>query len=138
LRTLTYLQQLELAFIPIFFLLSQILIFLFGLTMIGEEKWIFMGIPILSGSTLSIIASFLLNHRRPINEFSQLESFFRILVFGGGGAIIIVLFFQVIGLLTGSLIFTVLSLVFSTLGGLMTISCLLLLYRARPKHVSLE
>ncbi|MFX0170961.1 MAG: hypothetical protein ACFE9L_03490 [Candidatus Hodarchaeota archaeon] len=137
-RTLTYFQQLELVLIPTFFLLSQIFIFLFGLTMIGEEMWIFLGIPILSGSILSIFVSFLLNHRNPINEFSQLESFFRILIFGGGGAIIIVLLFQIIGLLAGSLIFTILSLVFSTLGGLMTISCLLLLYRAKSKRKSLE
>ncbi|MFX0051291.1 MAG: hypothetical protein ACFE8U_08375 [Candidatus Hermodarchaeota archaeon] len=135
---MTYFQRLELVLIPTFFLVSQILIFLFGLTMIGEEIWIFMGIPILFGSILSILVSFLLNHRKLIHEFDQLESFFRILVFGGGGAIIIVLLFQINGLLAGSLIFTVLSLVFSTLGGLMTISCLILLYRTRPKHASLE
>jgi hypothetical protein len=100
--------------------------------MIGEKMWIFMGIPILFGSGLSVLISYFLFQKKPIYEFKQLESYFRTLILVGGGALITVLLSQILGLLTGFLIFTVLSLVFSTLGGLMIISCLNLLCRSRP------
>jgi hypothetical protein len=106
--------------------------------MIGEKMWIFMGIPIFFGSGLSVLISYFLFQKKPIYEFKQLESYFRILILGGGGALITVLLSQILGLLTGFLIFTVLSLVFSTLSGLMIISCLNLLYRSRPTLVLSE
>ena len=55
LALVTSFQKIELILIPIIFLFSQVLILLFGLSIIGEETWIVMGIPMMLGAILSVI-----------------------------------------------------------------------------------
>ncbi|UCE12394.1 MAG: hypothetical protein JSV04_09360 [Candidatus Heimdallarchaeota archaeon] len=127
--TLTPFQKFELIAIPLVLMFSQIMIFLFGIAMIGNELWIIMGIPILLGIVISFFIVYLINKRFLVIEFSQLELLFRILVGGGGGALIPLLLAQILDLVAESIIFPILSLVFSLISGIMIISCLLFLYR---------
>lgn len=129
--TLTPFQRFELALIPISFLFSQILVLLFGLNIIGSETWIIMGIPVLLGSVISIVIGYFLNQRKMIQEAKQLESLFRLLVLAGGGALIPLLLAQILDLLTVFSVFSILALIFSVLGGTMTISCILLFWHTR-------
>ncbi|UCG00456.1 MAG: hypothetical protein JSW11_12515 [Candidatus Heimdallarchaeota archaeon] len=130
-ETLTSLQQFELVLIPFCFLFSQILILIFGLNFLGNETWVMMGIPVLLGSIISFIFGYFLNHKKLIQEFKQLEKLFRILVLAGGGALIPLLIAQNFHFMNVFLIFFILSLIFSTLGGTMTISCILLVWHFR-------
>jgi hypothetical protein len=131
LEALTSLQRFELVLIPTCFLFSQILVLIFGLNFLGNETWVVMGIPVLLGAGISIICGFFLNHRKLLQEFKQLEVVFRILVLAGGGALIPLLLAQNFNLLTINSIFPILSLIFSTLGGTMTISCFFLYWHTR-------
>ena len=128
---LTSLQRFELVLIPMCFIFSQFLVLIFGLNFLGNETWVMMGIPILLGSGLSILFGLYLNHKEMVQEFKQLETLLRILVVIGGGALIPILLAQNFDLLSISSIFSMLSLIFSTLGGTMTISCFLLFWRTR-------
>lgn len=130
-ETLTSLQRFELVLIPTCFLFSQILVLLFGFNFLGNETWVMMGIPVLLGSLISIIFGYFLNHKKILQEFKQLETLFRILVLSGGGALIPLLLAQNFNLLPLYSIFSILSLIFSTLGGTMTISCFLLFWHTR-------
>lgn len=136
--TLTSFQRFELILIPICFILSLLLILIFGLTIIGNQTLVIMGIPVLVGSGISIFIGYLLNQRNLIRDFNQLELLLRLLVLGGGGALIPLLLTQLLEIFTGYFIFSVLSLVFSLLGGIMSISCLLFLWRTRSIQQLLE
>ena len=129
--TLTPFQRFELALIPISFLFSQILVLLFGLNIIGSETWIIMGFPVLLGSAISIVIGYFLNQRKMIQEVKQLESLLRLLVLAGGGALIPLLLAQILDLLTVFSVFSILALIFSVLGGTMTISCIFLFWHTR-------
>lgn len=134
---LTTLQRFELILIPISFLFSLLLLFIFGISIIGSQTLVIMGIPVLLGSVISIVIGYLLNQRKSIQDFNQLETLFRLLVLGGGGVLIPILLIQLLELFTGYFILSVLSLVFSLLGGLISISCFLLLWRLRSiQHLS--
>ncbi|MFX1505539.1 MAG: hypothetical protein ACFFDC_05420 [Promethearchaeota archaeon] len=128
---LTSLQRFELVLIPTCFLFSQFLVLLFGLNLLGNETWIIMGIPVLLGSGISIIFGLYLNHKEFIQEFKQLETLLRILVIIGGGALIPLLLVQNFNLLSIYSTFSILSLIFSTLGGTISVSCLLLFWQTR-------
>ena len=128
---LTSLQRFELVLIPTCFLFSQFLVLLFGLNLLGNETWVIMGIPVLLGSGISIIFGLYLNHKELIQEFKQLETLLRILVIIGGGALIPLLLVQNFDLLSIYSTFSILSLIFSTLGGTISISCLLLFWQTR-------
>ncbi|MFX1515656.1 MAG: hypothetical protein ACFFC6_05045 [Promethearchaeota archaeon] len=131
---LTTLQRLELVLIPTCFIFSQLLVLIFGLNFLGNETWGMMGIPILFGSVFSILFGLYLNHTEIIQEFKQLETLLRILVILGGGALIPILLVQNFNLLPVDSVFSILSLIFSTLGGTMTISCFLLFWQTRFIH----
>lgn len=128
---LTSLQRFELALIPTCFIFSQILVFIFGLNFLGNETWVMMGIPIFLGSGLSLLFGLYLNHKEFVQEFKQLETLLRSLVIIGGGALIPILLAQNFNLLSVSSIFSILSLIFSTLGGTMSISCFLFFWQTR-------
>ena len=136
--TLTSFQRFELILIPISFILSLLLMLIFSLALIGNQTLNIMGIPVLLGSGISILIGYLLNQRNLIQDFKQLEMLFRLLVLGGSGVLIPLLLTQILEVFTGFFIFSVLSLVFSLLGGIMSISCLLLLWRARSIQQLLE
>ena len=131
---LTALQRFELVLIPTCFIFSQLLVLIFGLNFLGNETWGMMGIPTLFGFGFSILFGLYLNHKEIIQEFKQLETLLRILVILGGGALIPILLVQNFNLLPVNSIFSILSLIFSTLGGTMTISCFLLLRQTRFIH----
>ncbi len=135
---LTFFQRFELILIPISFILSLILMLIFGLAIIGNQILDIMGIPVLLGSGISILIGYLLNRRNLIQDFKQLEIMFRLLVLGGGGILIPLLLIQLLEIFSGYFIFSVLSLVFSLLGGIMSISCVLLLWRVRSNQQLLE
>ncbi|MFX0122517.1 MAG: hypothetical protein ACFFAE_02710 [Candidatus Hodarchaeota archaeon] len=130
-NTLTSLQRFELVLVPSCFLFSQILILTFGFSFLGDKTWGMMGIPVLLGSVISIIIGYFLNHEKLLQDFKQLETLFRILVLAGGGALIPLLLAQNFNLITVHSIFSILTLIFTTLGGIMTISCLLLFWHTR-------
>jgi hypothetical protein len=131
LEPLTLLQRIELVLIPTCFLFSQFLVLIFGLNFLGNETWIMMGIPVLLGSGISLIFGLYLNHKEFIQDFKQLETLLRILVIIGGGALIPLLLAQNFSFISIYSIFSILALIFSTLGGTMTISCLLLFWQTR-------
>lgn len=128
---LTSLQRFELVLIPTCFLFGQLLVLIFGLNFLGNETWSMMGIPVLLGAGISIIFGLYLNHKNMVQEFKQLETLLRILVIIGGGALIPLLLAQNLNLLSIYSIFSILTLIFSTLGGTISISCLLLFWQTR-------
>lgn len=125
LETLTTFQQLELVLIPIILVLSQIFVIFITLAFIGEETWNLIGIPMIAGYLFSTIFIYLLNQKQYIQEFKQLEQLFRFLVVGGGIILIPVLIAQISNLMTFYSIFLILSFVFASISGVMTISCLM-------------
>ncbi|MFX0013505.1 MAG: hypothetical protein ACFFB2_14340 [Promethearchaeota archaeon] len=129
--TLTSFQRFELVLIPSSFLFSQILVFIFGFTIIGSETWIIMGIPVLVGLNISLPIGYIFQRKKKITNFKQLESIFRFLVLIGAGGLIPLLIAQYFELLSIYSIFSILSFILSLLGCTMTISCILLLWYSR-------
>ncbi|MHA2278860.1 MAG: hypothetical protein ACXAC2_24030 [Candidatus Kariarchaeaceae archaeon] len=127
-RDLSSFQRLELILIPVSFFFSLIFIFLIGLIIIGHETWDIMGVPIILGSIIGIIIVFILKQKKLINSFNQLETLFRILVIIGGVALIPMIIGQMIMNVDINIIFSFLALIFSSLGSIMGITCVLLLY----------
>lgn len=127
-RELTSFQRLELILIPVTFFFSLIFIFLIGLIIIGHETWDIMGVPIILGSMIGIIVVFILKQKKLIISFNQLETLFRILVIIGGVALIPMIIGQMIMIVDTNIIFSLLTLIFTSLGSIMGITCALLLY----------
>ena len=122
-------QRVELVLIPIIFVFSQIMIILFGLSIIGEDTWSLMGIPMGIGSLIAILLLIVLNNILEIREFHQLEVMFRIITIIGGIAFILIIGLQMIFQVTGILVFSLLSLGISIIGDMMTIQCILFLLK---------
>ena len=127
-RELSSFQRLELILIPVTFFFSLIFIFLIGLIIIGHETWDIMGVPIILGSIIGIIVVFILKQKKLISSFNQLETLFRILVIIGGVALIPMIIGQMIMIVDINMIFSFLALIFASLGSIMGITCVLLLY----------
>ena len=130
--SVTNFQKMELILIPAIFLFSQVLILLFGLSIIGEETWIVMGIPMMLGGILSAIILILILKYVKIEEFRQLEVFFRVLTILGGIAIILILAIQIFLHETGYVIFSLQTLIISIIGYAMTIMCISFLKKTFP------
>ncbi len=128
LRELTSFQRLELILIPVTFFFSLIFIFLIGLIIIGHETWDIMGVPIILGSIIGIIVVFILKQKKLIISFNQLETLFRILVIIGCVALIPMIIGQMIMIIDTNMIFSLLALIFTSLGSIMGITCVLLLH----------
>jgi hypothetical protein len=109
------------------FVFSQILIFLFGISVIGKEILSILGIPMIFGLFAAIILSYLLFQRTAIREFSQIENIFRIFTIIGGGVLIVLICFQIILDIKSLDIIPFMALVISTIGDMMTIMCIYLL-----------
>jgi hypothetical protein len=124
--------------IPISFIFSQILIYLFGISVIGEEILSILGIPMIFGLFVAIILSYLLFQRTAIRKFSQIENIFRILTIIGGGVLIILICFQIILDIKSLDIIPFMALVISTIGDMMTIMCIYLLRNSFVKKESLK
>ncbi|MHA2155414.1 MAG: hypothetical protein ACXABU_08745 [Candidatus Hodarchaeales archaeon] len=122
-------QTAELVLIPITFIFSQILIIIFGLSIIGANTWTLMGIPMGIGGVIASIALIVVNINVEINEFRQLEVMFRIFTIMGVVIFILILGLQIIFQTTGILIFSLLSLVISIIGDMMTIQCIYFLQK---------
>ena len=122
-------QTVELVLIPITFVFSQILIILFGLSIIGEDTWTLMGVPMVVGGLIATSLIIVGNNKVEINEFRQLEIMFRIIAIIGGVLFILILGLQIIFQATGILIFSLLSLVISVIGDMMTIQCIVFLQK---------
>jgi hypothetical protein len=130
--SVTAFQKLELILIPTIFIFSQILILLFGLSILGEEIWIIMGIPMMLGAILSVIASIIILNYFQMVEFRQLEIIFRVLAILGGIAIIFVIIIQIVLADSGYVIFSLQTLIISVIGDIMTILCILFLKKTFP------
>jgi len=130
--SITTFQKMELILIPAIFLFSQVLILLFGLSIIGEETWIIMGMPMMLGGGFSVIFLILIQKYVQIEEFHQLEVFFRVITILGGIAIILVLVIQVFLQETGYIIFSLQTLIISVIGDIMTILCFSFLKKTFP------
>ena len=128
----TAFQKLELILIPTIFIFSQILILLFGLSILGEEIWIIMGTPMMLGAILSVIASIIILNYFQMVEFRQLEIIFRVLAILGGIAIIFVIIIQIVLADSGYVIFSLQTLIISVIGDIMTILCILFLKKTFP------
>ncbi len=128
----TTFQKIELILIPSIFIFSQVLILLFGLSILGKDMWIIMGTPMLLGAILSVISSILIQYNFKIIEFRQLEIIFRILVILGGIAIIFVILIQIVLTNTDYVIFSLQTLIISVIGDIMTILCIIFLMKTFP------
>jgi hypothetical protein len=122
-------QTAELILIPITFIFSQILIIVFGLSILGADVWFLMGIPMGIGGLIAIFALVIVNLNIEMDEFRQLEVMFRIFSIIGGVVFILIIGVQIIFQTTGILIFSLLSLVISVIGDMMTIQCLYFLHK---------
>ena len=132
LLSVTTFQKMELILIPTIFLFSQVLILLFGLSIIGEETWIIMGIPMLTGAIFSVIFLILIQKHIKIEEFRQLEVFFRVLTILGGIAIVLILAIQIFLHETGYVIFSLQTLIISVIGYVLSILCISYLKKTFP------
>ena len=130
--SVTAFQKLELILIPTIFIFSQILILLFGLSILGKEIWIIMGTPMMLGAILSVIASIIILNYFQMVEFRQLEIIFRVLAILGGIAIIFVIIIQIVLADSGYVIFSLQTLIISVIGDIMTILCILFLKKTFP------
>jgi hypothetical protein len=130
----TAFQKLELILIPTIFIFSQILILLFGLSILGEEIWIIMGTPMMLGAILSVISSVIILNYIQLVEFRQLEIIFRVMAILGGFSIIIVIIVQIVLAESGYGIFSLQTLIISVLGDIMTILCIIFLKKTIPNH----
>ena len=131
-------QKMELVLIPITFVFSQFLIILFGLSILGDDTWTLMGIPMGIGGLVATIILIVLNTNTEISEFRHLEVLFRIITIIGGVVFILILGLQIIFQVTGLMIFSLLSLVISIIGDMMTIHCILFLWKFVIKQDRLE
>ena len=131
-------QKMELVLIPITFVFSQFLIILFGLSILGDDTWTLMGMPMGIGGLVATIILIVLNTNTEISEFRHLEVLFRIITIIGGVVFILILGLQIIFQVTGLMIFSLLSLVISIIGDMMTIQCILFLWKFVIKQDRLE
>jgi len=122
-------QTAELVLIPITFIFSQILIIIFGLAIIGADTWTLMGFPMGIGGLIALVALIVVNINFEIKEFRQLEVMFRIFTIIGGLLFILIIGLQIILQSTGILIFSLLTLVISIIGDMMTIQCIIFLQK---------
>ena len=127
-KPITDFQTMELVLIPIIFGFSQVLVLLFGLSIVGNDIWIIMGIPMGFGVIISLIFLVFYIRYHEISEFLQLESFFRLLTIGGGIALIIILLSQFFVQLSEFTIIPLLSLIISVIGDIMTGMCIYFLW----------
>ena len=128
-KPVTRFQALELVLIPITFGFSQLLMILFGLSIIGNDIWSIMGIPVGFGVILSLVFLVVYLHNHEISEFIQLESFFRFLTILGGISVIGILLFQFILQISYWVIIQLLSLTISIIGSIMTGMCIYFLLK---------
>lgn len=126
-QELTWFQYLELILIPISFIFGQIMIFLFGISIIGQQMLIVMGIPMILGLLTASILNFLLLQRIELNAFSQMELIFRVLTVIGGVLLIFIISLQILLDATSLDIISLMALIISTIGDMMSIICLILL-----------
>jgi len=132
LEELSALQRLELILIPATVLFGQILMIFLTLTIIGEEAWIIIALPVLMGFGLSLFIGFLIDLKNPVSKFNHLEILFRIIVIIGGLLLVPILIMQLLEVIEGFILLSILAFFFSTVGGIMIFLCLLLLWRSRP------
>jgi hypothetical protein len=134
LTDLTSFQRLELILIPSTFLLSLVFIFLLGLNMIGSEVLSIIGIPVLLGLIIGSLFVLIIKTKYFIYDFLSLEKLFRLLVIIGGLILIPLILTQILGYISSNMIFSFLALIFSLIGTIMGITCLMLLYHNSFTH----
>jgi hypothetical protein len=91
-----------------------------------------MGIPMMLGAIFSAIFLILILKYVQIEEFRQLEIFFRVLTILGGIAIVIILVAQIFLHETGYVIFSIQTLIISIIGYIMSILCISYLKKTFP------
>lgn len=126
---LTPFQQFELIIIPITVLISQFFILLFGISIIGENIIAIIGIPSTIGYLLGAIIVYILDRKRQIRSFNQVERMVRSLVVLGGFILIPIILSQNFDIIPIFTTFSVLSIIFALLGGVLSFLCILLLWR---------
>ena len=128
-KPVTRFQALELVLIPITFGFSQLLMILFGLSIIGDDIWSIIGIPVAFGAFISLVFLIVYLQSYKITEFVQLESFFRLLTIFGGLSLIGILLFQFIIQISDWIIIQLLSLIIAIIGSVMTGMCIYFLWK---------
>lgn len=126
-KELTRFQYLELILIPITFVFGQIMILLFGVSIIGEQMFSVMGIPMILGFLVAVILIILLFHKITLKEFSEMEIIFRVLTIVGGILLIGIISSQIVFNATSLDIIPFMALIISTIGDMMSIICIYLL-----------
>jgi len=126
-KELTRFQYLELILIPITFVSGQIMILLFGVSIIGEQMFSVMGIPMILGFLVAVILIILLLHKITLKEFSEMEIIFRVLTIVGGILLIVIISSQIVLNATSLDIIPFMALIISTIGDMMSIICIYLL-----------
>jgi hypothetical protein len=98
---------------------------------IGNDIWSYLGMPTLLGLVIGILIGFFINQKYIIHKFSQLEMIFRLVTIGGGITLIPILIAQVYRLIYVYSVFSLLSFILSLMEGLLTVICLILLWRTK-------
>ncbi len=102
--------------------------------MIGSEVLSIIGIPVLIGLIIGSFFVFIIKTKFFIFDFLFLEKLFRLLVIIGGLILIPLILTQVLGYISSNMIFSILALIFSLIGTIMGITCLMLLYHNSLTH----
>jgi hypothetical protein len=133
-KPLTIFQSIELVLIPITFVFSQVLVLFFGYSIIGNDIWTIIGIPMGFGVIIALGFSIVLIQNKTLTEFSQLEVLLRWLTIIGGIVLIIIIISQIVVLLPEMTIIPLLSLIISIIGNIMTLMCTYFFYKLSFKQ----
>lgn len=128
--SLTTFQRFELVIIPISFSLSELFMLSLASMFLGDDALSVLGVPFVVGITVSLPILAILDRGQWFESFQRLETVLRLLVVVGGAALVPVLLSQLVMPFSGYQIFFFLALIFSALGGTITLSCLLVLWRS--------
>lgn len=102
--------------------------------MIGSEVLSIIGIPVLIGLIIGSFFVLIIKKKYFIFDFPFLEKLFRLLVIIGGLILIPLILTQILGYISSNMIFSILALIFSLIGTIMGITCLMLLYHNSLIH----
>ena len=112
--------------------------FLVGASFIGESFWNIMGAPAILGILISLTIIILLFKQNFFVEFSQIETLFRVLAITGGTLVIPLTFLQLNNLLNIQMLISLLTLIFTTISGILALVCIQFLWRIKFTQQSSE
>ena len=110
-------------------LLFLSLVLFFGLSIIGDDIWTIIGMPMGFGIIIASCFSVVFIYKKDLIEFNQLESLLRWLTIIGGIVLIVIIFSQIVVHLPEMTVIPLLSLIISIIGNIMTLMCIYFFYK---------